>query len=227
MKLTTYTKTGNKSQTALAGSNDLFGAEINQPLLAQGIRVYLANQRQGTSKVQTRSEVTRTKKKVYAQKGTGNARHGSKNAPIFVGGGVAHGPTGISNWKLKMTKSLKNKALISAISAQKDQIIVWDGLNELEGKTKLAAKSLYKLVDEKDKLLIVASKFKPEMLRSLRNLKNVLLTKAGRLNIYEVALADKIVITSEAVKELEARLVKKIKIEKKVTKKVAKKVAKK
>ncbi|MFH1958934.1 MAG: 50S ribosomal protein L4 [Patescibacteria group bacterium] len=209
MKLTTYTKTGNKSQTAVTGSNDIFDAKVNKPLLAQGIRVYLANQRQGTSKVKTRGEVTRTKKKVYAQKGTGNARHGSRNAPIFVGGGVAHGPTGISNWKLKMSKSLKNQALISAISAQKDQIMVWDGLNELEGKTKLAAKALYKLVDKKDKTLIVVIKFKPEVFKSLRNLENVFLTKAGRLNIYEVALADKIIMTSEVVKELEARLIKK------------------
>ncbi|MBU0576554.1 50S ribosomal protein L4 [Patescibacteria group bacterium] len=223
MKLTTYTKTGNKSQTAVTGSDAVFAAKVNQPLLAQGIRVHLANQRQGTSKVKTRSEVARTKKKLYRQKGTGGARHGSKNAPIFVGGGVAHGPTGNANWKLKMTRSLKNQALISALSAQKDQIIVWDGLNELEGKTKLAAKLLYKMVDQKDKTLVVVTKFKPEMLQSLRNIENILLTKVVRLNIYEVALVDKIIMTSEAVKELEDRLIKKTQVQKKVAKKVVEK----
>lgn len=222
MKLTTYTKTGNKSQTATTASNDVFGVKVNQELLSQGIRVYLANQRQGTSKVQTRSMVTRTKKKLYKQKGTGGARHGSKNAPIFVGGGVAHGPKGNENWKLKMTKSSKDKALICALSAQKDQIIIWDGLTDLNGKTKSAAETLYKLVDKKDKTLVVAIEFKPEMSRSLNNLEKVFLTKVSHLNIYEVALADKIIMTSEAVKALEKRLDKKNKAVKKVVKKAAK-----
>lgn len=206
MKLTTYTKTGNKSKTPLTASDAVFNAEVKQDLLAQGIRVYLANQRQGTSKVKTRSAVTRTKKKWIKQKGTGSARHGSRNAPIFVGGGVAHGPTGLSDWRLKLTKRSKTQSLITALSAQKNNVVVCDGLNELSGKTKQAAELLSKMADPKEKILIVLAESKPEVIKSLRNLKKVLVTRAERLNIYEVALADKIIMTSNAVKQLEERL---------------------
>src|SRR3989344_8061779 len=71
---------------------EVFGAKINQPLMAQAVRVYLANQRQGNAHTKSRGEITLTTAKWYRQKGTGRARHGAKSAPIFVGGGVAHGP---------------------------------------------------------------------------------------------------------------------------------------
>jgi large subunit ribosomal protein L4 len=220
MKLTTYTKTGNKSKTPILGSEAVFNAEVNQELLAQGVRVYLTNQRQGTSKTQSRSAVTRTKKKWYKQKGTGNARHGSRNAPIFVGGGVAHGPNGNSNWKLKMTRRLKSQALISALSTQKDNIVVCDGFAELSGKTKQAAELLAKIVDKKDKVLVVLAESNTQTFKSLRNLEKILMTKSDRLNVYEASLADKIIFSSDAVKKLEERLAKYIGVAKKDSKKV-------
>ena len=205
MKLTTYTKTGNESKTPLMVNDAVFNAEVNKNLLAQGIRIYLANQRQGTSKVKTRSAVIRTKKKWLKQKGTGNARHGSRNAPIFVGGGVAHGPTGLTNWRLKLTKRSKSQALIAALSAQKDNIVVCDGFNDLSGKTKQAVELLGKMVKQKEKVLVILTESKPEIIKSLRNLQKVVVTRAERLNIYEVALADKIIITSDAVQQLEEK----------------------
>jgi large subunit ribosomal protein L4 len=215
MKLTTYTKTGNKSKTAVTTSEAVFNAEINKTLLSQGIRVYLANQRQGTSKVKNRSAVNRTKKKLHAQKGTGNARHGSKNAPIFVGGGIAHGPTGLTNWKLKLTKRFRSQALISALSAQKENIVVCDGFNNLTGKTKQAVELLSKMRNKNEKVLIILAESKPEIIRGLRNLQRVVVTRAERLNIYEVSLADKIIITTDAVKQIEEKLAKHIKVVKK------------
>ena len=225
MKLATYTKTGAQSKTSLTVKNGVFNAVVNQKLLAQGIRVYLANQRQGTSKVKTRSEVARTKKKWYKQKGTGNARHGSQNAPIFVGGGVAHGPNGLAEWKLKLSKRLRGQALITALSAQKSNIIVCDGINDLSGKTKDAVKLLAKLTESKDKVLVVLTEPKAETLHSLHNLEKVMISRADRLNIYEVSLADKIILTSEAVKNLEERLNKYIKVTKKITRKASTKKA--
>ncbi len=215
MKLTTYTKTGAKSKTNLTASNAVFNAPINKDLLSQGIRVYLANQRQGTSQVRNRSAVARTKKKWLKQKGTGNARHGSRNAPLFVGGGVAHGPNSLSSWKLKLTKRFKSQALISALSAQKANIVVCDGLNELEGKTKPAAKLLSKMRKEDEKVLVIVTEPRPEVIRSLHNLPRVAVTRAERLNIYEVSLADKIIITTAAVKILEERLARYTKVVKK------------
>lgn len=208
MNLKTYTKTGNVSQRPISVNDDIFGARVNQTLLAQAVRVYLSNQRQGTSQVQTRSQVTRTKSKWYRQKGTGNARHGSKNAPIFVGGGIAHGPTGQENWKRKMPQRLKNKALVSALSAQADQISVTDALLDLKGKTKEAAELLDKLEVGNEKVLIVLAELEELVVRSLRNLPRIKFTRADRLNVYEVAAADKLILSKEAVKILETRLTK-------------------
>lgn len=206
MNLKTYTKSGNVSKRPVAVNEDIFGARVNQVLLAQGVRVYLSNQRQGTSQVQTRSEVNRTKSKWYQQKGTGNARHGSKNAPIFVGGGVAHGPTGQENWKKKMPRQLKQKALISALSAQSEQMVVTDSLLDLKGKTKEAASLLEKMVQQDEKVLIIFAEFKESVTRAMRNLPRVKMTRAKRLNIYELALADRVILTKEAVEVLENKL---------------------
>ena len=219
MNLTTYTKTGNKSATPLKVSDAIFNVEVNKILLAQGIRVYLANQRQGTSKVKTRSNVNRTTKKWLKQKGTGRARHGSRNAPIFVGGGISHGPTGLANWKLKLTKRSKAQSIVTALSAQKENIVVCDGFNGLSNSTKQAVELIAKMADKKEKVLVILTAPKPEVIKSLRNLQKVLVTRVERLNIYEVALADKIIITSDAVKQLEEKLAKYIKIVKRVNKK--------
>lgn len=208
MNLKTYTKTGNVSKRPLSVNEAVFAAPVNQVLLAQAIRVYLSNQRQGTSQVKTRSEVSRTTRKWYRQKGTGNARHGSKKAPIFVGGGVAHGPTGQENWNRSLTRQLKRKALISAMSAQADNMIVASGLSDLNGKTKEAVELLSKMKIEAKKVLIILADFDEQVLRSLRNLAQVQIAQADQVNVYDIASADQIVLTKEAVEVIEKRLTK-------------------
>lgn len=208
MNLKTYTKTGNVSKRPLSVNEAVFAAPVNQVLLAQAIRVYLSNQRQGTSQVKTRSEVSRTTRKWYRQKGTGNARHGSKKAPIFVGGGVAHGPTGQENWNRSLTRQLKRKALISAMSAQADNMIVASGLSDLSGKTKEAVELLSKMKIEAKKVLIILADFDEQVLRSLRNLAQVQIAQADQVNVYDIASADQIVLTKEAVEVIEKRLTK-------------------
>lgn len=205
-------------------SDAVFAAPVNQDLLAQAIRVYQSNLRQGTAQTKTRSAVQRTKAKWYRQKGTGNARHGSKNAPIFVGGGVAHGPQGNANWVRSLTPVLKKKALISALSAQAENLLINTEIESLKGKTKAAATVITAVAGEKNRVLVVITESKPEVLRSLRNLPNVLVTQASRLTALEVAMADKIVLTKAAVEALETRLVssKDEKVSKAATKKTAK-----
>lgn len=85
-----------------AQTSPIFATKPNQALLAQAVQIYLARARQASAKVKTRSEVNRTKKKWFKQKGTGNARHGARTAGIFVGGGVAHGPNGQQHYKLNL-----------------------------------------------------------------------------------------------------------------------------
>jgi large subunit ribosomal protein L4 len=204
MKLKVITATS-KSSTVEA-SDKVFGQKANPVLVAQAVRVYLSNLRQGSSKVKTRSAVKRTKSKWYKQKGTGNARHGSKNAPIFVGGGVAHGPKGIENWTKSLSRKMKAQALRVALSMQAEKVIVTDNLNSLGGKTSEAAKLLSKMIDEKGKVLVVLSGNSELIRRSLNNIPKVLTTPAVELNALQVAMADTLIFTKDSLKVLEERL---------------------
>jgi large subunit ribosomal protein L4 len=206
MKLKVITATSKSSTIEV--SDSVFAQKGNPVLLAQAIRVYLSNLRQGSSKVKTRSEVSRTKAKWYKQKGTGNARHGSKNAPIFVGGGVAHGPTGLENWTKALSRKMKAQALRVALSAQADKVVVTDNLNSLGGKTAEAAKLLTKMIDNPGKVLVVLAEGCEFIRRSLRNLDFVLTVPALELNALQVANADTVIFTKESLKVLETRLAK-------------------
>ena len=170
MKLTVVSTIGQNS--TLTVSDSVFGAKISTTMIAQAVRVYLANQRQGSSKTQTRSEVSRTKKKWFKQKGTGNARHGARTPSLFVGGGVAHGPTGHENWSLKLSASQRKSALSSALSAQVAHIVVSDDINQLDGKTVSAQKMLTKMMPEAKHILVVLPKADARVVRSLRNLES-------------------------------------------------------
>src|SRR3989338_10897476 len=98
-----------KEEKTIELPKDIFSVSANPSLLAQAVRVYLVNQRQGNVKVKTRSEVIGSTRKIYRQKGTGKARHGAIKAPIFVGGGVAHGPKQ-KDYNLKFNKKMRKKA---------------------------------------------------------------------------------------------------------------------
>lgn len=223
MKLNRITTSG--IATTLEVQDSVFGAKPNKELLAQAVHVYLSNQRQGTSKTKTRSDINRTKKKWYKQKGTGNARHGARTPSIFVGGGVAHGPNGLQNWSKDLTKQQKKKAMVVALSSQKDNILVLDGLASLSGKTKEASLLLKSVAEKGKRILAIFHESVEPAIRSLRNLDAVEVSRADRLNIYETLHAQKIVMTEEAVRALEKRLgaeEKKSEVEKEVVKTVKK-----
>lgn len=205
MKVASITTTGKNGSVTVPDS--LFGVTVNKALLAQAIRVYRANKRQGTSKVLGRSEVSLTKSKVYKQKGTGNARHGAKSAPIFVGGGVAHGPTGLENWSLQLSKKMKIGALISALSAQAEQFVIADGINDFSGKTKEAVKYLAPVITTARKVLVLLEDRNPKAERALANIPNVLIMTTQLVNAYDIAAANTVVTTSKAIKALETRLI--------------------
>ena len=209
MKIKSFTPT-NKLST-ITVSDEVFGSKANEQLLSQAIRVYLSNKRQGTSKVKTRGEVTGSRRKIWKQKGTGNARHGAKSAPIFVGGGVAHGPTGLENWTLKLSRHMKKKALIVSLSLQSDNIFVTDNLTDFDGKTKTAAK-LLKDLNIFGKKVLLATEGNNELVRSaFGNIQKVNVMDSSLVNALDVASVDAIILSKEAVKSLEERLVKKAK----------------
>jgi len=229
MQLTVIDTKGKNSTLEVLDS--VFGVKPNNQLLAQSIRVYLSNQRQGTHKVKTRSDINRTKKKWFKQKGTGNARHGARTPNIFVGGGVAHGPNGLTDWSLTLSKAQRRKALLYAISTKASDILVSDEVAKIGAKTAEASKTLQTLVKNfKDiRVLIVLDKPATEILRSTQNIKNVLVTQVSRVNVYELLLADVILMSTDAVRELEKKATEVEKAEKivKAATVVAKVVAKK
>lgn len=187
---------------------EFFGVKINTALLTQAVRIYLSNQRRSRAKAKTRSEVNRTSAKWFRQKGTGRARHGARSAPIFVGGGVAHGPTGGENWKKTMPKKLRRQALASALTSKfKDkEMMVIAGLDKIEGKTKEIAGILNALSDKKEKkrvkFLLILSRKSDLLVRASRNIPKLMVAQINSLTAYEVLNGGKILVTPQTLEVL-------------------------
>lgn len=188
---------------------EVFGVKINDALMAQAVRVYLANQRLGTAVTQTRGEVTGSTKKIYRQKGTGGARHGGKRAPIFVKGGVAHGPK-LRDYSLNMPQKMKKAALLSALSqrAKDGDIKVLSGLTKIESKTKNMFQLVSKVTEDKKgkgRVLLVTSadpKDLANVYNASRNIKNVEIINAKLLNTYEVLKHKNLLFMKESIELL-------------------------
>lgn len=184
----------------------IFAAKENKPLIAQAIRVYLANQRKGTVSTKTRGEVQGSTRKIYRQKGTGRARHGSNRAPIFVHGGVAFGPKP-RDYSLKLPQKMKRVALFSALSAKvKDgEIKVISGLASIEPKTKIMAQLMKQLASDvkRRKVLLITENDTENISRATRNLEGISYTAASRLNVYDVLTSKMLVLMQESVAMLE------------------------
>ncbi len=175
----------------------------NLSLLAQTIRVYEDRLHSGLAKVKTRAEVRRTKKKLYRQKGTGGARHGSRSAPIFVGGGKAHGPKGIKR-TLQLPAKMKKKAVAISVStkAKEGLVTVVRGLKNLE-KTKDADKLVKKILSDaktKRATLVLAEK-NLGVKKFIKNLKNVKIIFFKDLNAYDVFVGGAIIFDKDIFEE--------------------------
>lgn len=185
---------------------EVFGAKINDDLMAQAVRVYLSNQRQGNAHTKSRGEIKLTTAKWFRQKGTGRARHGAKSAPIFVGGGVAHGPRN-QNFHKALPKKMKKASLYSALSkkANDGEIVVVSGFSKIEGKTKAMNNTLRKITSagkKMPKILIVASgasKELPNVYRASRNIENVEIINANLINTYEILKHKNLLLMKESV----------------------------
>jgi len=190
--------TKGKAASSISLPAEIFNAKINDSLMSQAVRVYLANQRQGTVKTKSRGEVNRTTKKIYQQKGTGRARHGSRRAPIYVGGGLAFGPKP-RDLSLNLSKKMKTLALFSALSSKlKDnEIKIIRGLESIEPKTKIMAEVLRNLgIDDDREILLVIPKAGNEsqsVYRASRNIEGIDILTANTLNAYSV-LDNKLVL---------------------------------
>lgn len=183
--------------------SDIFDVPVNVALMHQALMRQLANGRLGTHKTQSRGEVNRTKAKWYRQKGTGRARHGSRNANLFVGGGIAHGPKPRKYVK-KMPRKMRRAALRSALSAKvmEDQIIVLDALEMEMPKTKEMVAVLENLRLDRRVLILLPERNEP-LERSARNLPQVKALRASYLNVRDLLGYDHVLMPLGALQVIE------------------------
>lgn len=204
LSLSVYDMQGAKKDTVTL-PKDVFGVEVKPALLAQYVRMYLANQRQGNASTKTRSEVVGSTRKIYRQKGTGRARHGARKAPIFVGGGITFGPKP-RDMSLKLNKKQKRSALLGALSVSaKEQKLLGlvDKSLEIEAKTKNVATLLKKLDIVDKKVLVIFGKAGSGNLgRASANIEGVTLTSAKTVNPYILMQNNKVIFIKHALGEL-------------------------
>lgn len=201
---------------------ELFAVKVNPVLMAQAVRVYLANQRKGTASTKTRGEITATTAKVWRQKGTGRARHGAKSAPIWVGGGVVFGPRP-RDFSLHLPKKMRRYALASAFTSRRDAIRIVDGLEMLTPKTKIMLETIKAVTANhkqetqpsssgqamnkdrraKDKILLVTPGKVESVQQAARNIAGVTVRPVNLLNTYEVLNNDTLLFMKEAINKLE------------------------
>jgi large subunit ribosomal protein L4 len=208
MAVPTYTATGSKAATPAKLDATVFGVEVtNHQLVKQAYDTYLANGRENLAVVKTRGLVRGGGKKPWKQKGTGRARFGSSRNPIWRGGGIVFGPTGLENYTKKLPVSSKRLATRQALSlANVDgKLIIVEKLASREGKTAEIAAMLTKLGAKRNILVAVTDKT-PELVRATANLGEVKLVSATYINVYDVMNADTIVLTSDALEAVEAWL---------------------
>ena len=199
--VTVYNMEGNEVGT-MELNDAVFGVEINEHLVHLAVVRQLANNRQGTQKAKTRSEVSGGGRKPWRQKGTGHARQGSIRAPQWTGGGVVFAPVP-RDYEVKMNKKERRAALKSALTSkvQDNKLVVVDSLTLAEAKTKEMQKVLTNLKAEK--ALIVTAGDDQNVVLSARNIADVQTATVNTINVYDVMKYNTIVVTKDAVASIE------------------------
>ena len=185
----------------------IFSAKINKKLVSTVLYKTNANYKGRHAKTKQQNEVSGPTSKIYAQKGTGGARHASKKAPIFVGGGIAHGPKGeLAYKKRKLNKSEKKLSVASLITEKnvnKDLLIFNDFSSEIK-KTK-EMYSIIKKFEIKNSLIILDKNSKNKIEKSIRNIPNIKVTDINHFSAFDIVKFKKIVFTESSIKELEKK----------------------
>ena len=199
--VTVYNMEGNEVGT-MELNDAVFGVEINEHLVHLAVVRQLANNRQGTQKAKTRSEVSGGGRKPWRQKGTGHARQGSIRAPQWTGGGVVFAPVP-RDYEVKMNKKERRAALKSALTSkvQENKLVVVDSLTLAEAKTKEMQKVLTNLKAEK--ALIVTAGDDQNVVLSARNIADVQTATVNTINVYDVMKYNTVVVTKDAVASIE------------------------
>ncbi len=182
------------------------GADKGTQAVHDLIVAYHANRRQGSACTKTRAEVSGNNKKIYRQKRTGNARHGDKRSPIFVGGGVVFGPKP-RDYSKKVNRNVRKLALRRVMGdiLSGGKVLTVPGFSIEDGKTKSFVKAVKEVVEEPRKVLIIANEFDELTKRAGRNVADVLLMSAAEVNIEHLLNAGKVVIVESALETIANR----------------------
>ena len=204
MELEIYNISGDKTAKTVTLSDEIFGIEPNDHAIWLDVKLILANQRQGTSKAKERWEVSGSTRKIKRQKGTGTARAGDINSPLFRGGGRVFGPRP-RDYEFKLNKKLRRLARKSALTykAQENNIMILEDFKFEEAKTKNFTALLKSLNLSDKKTLLVMPDTDNNLVLSSRNLKKTKVTRAEMLNTYDILNANNLLIAESSVPIIE------------------------
>ena len=203
MEVKVLNKQGAETGRTVTLSTDIFGVEPNDHAIYLDVKQFMANQRQGTHKTKDRTEISRSTRKIFRQKGTGGARHGSLKSGIFVGGARIHGPRP-RDYSFKLNKKLKRLARISALSykAKDNQIVVIEDFNMTNPKTSEFV-GLLKALNISGRSLFVTPDTDKNVYLSGRNIEGNTVMRAADLNTYEVLKASSLILTESSISKIE------------------------
>jgi len=205
MKIDKLNLDGKKSSIEVL--DKIFSAKINNRLVSNVLYKTNANYKGRHAKTKQQNEVSGPTSKIYAQKGTGNARHASRKAPIFVGGGIAHGPKGQLAYKTrKLNKSEKKSSIASLISEKNinKSLLIFSDFNSEIKKTK-EMNAIVKKFEFKNSLMILDKLSKENIEKSIRNIPNIKVTDINHFSAFDIVKFEKLVFTESSIKELEKR----------------------
>ena len=207
MKIEKITIDGKKSSIEVA--DKILSAKINKKLVSNVLYKVNANFKGRKAKTKQKNEIVGSTSKIYAQNGTGNARHASRKAPIFVGGGVAHGPKGESNYKIRKLNKSEKKLSVASLITEKNKLndlIVFNDFDKEIKKTKEMNNILNKF-NAKSSLIILDKLSKEKIEKSIRNIPNVKSTDINHFSAYDIVKHKKLIFTESSIKELEKRYI--------------------
>ena len=205
MKLDKISLDGKK--TVIEVKDKIFSSKINEKLISQVIYKTNANYKGRKAKTKQKNEIIGSTSKIYAQKGTGNARHASRKAPIFVGGGIAHGPKGEKKYKKRKLNKNEKKISISSILTKKhklNDLIIFNDFSKVIKKTK-EINLILKKFHAANSILILDKISKNNIDRAVRNIPNVKCTDINHFSAFDIVKYKKIIFTESSLKELEKR----------------------
>ena len=207
MKIDKFNLNGKKDSIEVL--DKIFSAKVNKKLVDTVLYKTNANYKGRHAKTKQQNEVAGPTSKIYAQKGTGNARHASRKAPIFVGGGVAHGPKGqLAYKKRKLNKSEKKQSIASLISdkVQNNNLLVFNDFNSEIKKTK-EMDIILKKFQITNSIIILDKTSKEKIEKSIRNIPNIKVTDINHFSAFDIVKFKKVVFTETSIKELEKRYI--------------------